>query len=363
MLRGITVLGDFVRSDANGRPGEGDRSIVWLFDAVKRQIARAGDLPVHLLTARTCAELHGWVEAARPAEQADAWWAATFDELPMDGVLEQALLPRLQGQFVVGNDLPPYLLRLLQQLAVPYLDLRIHPVRFLDDLLFAARASDAATRDRLRDMAVPEDVVFAGAGLVEAMCRYTADCSLPNGTLLVIGQRTMDSTQIIGGRFFDALDHVEEVAAICGKYLAVVLKPHPYGGQHSLLLATAGAPNALGVTGDNIYRMMAQAEITAVLTVNSSAAYEARYFDKQVHTLAPLPMRIVWRGDACDDSAYLSLDQLVFSADFWRVVLAPFTQVSACDGGRLPAKPNRLRIAHDSFWNFQQIDTDRVPQR
>ena len=24
-------------------------------------------------------------------------------------------------------------------------------------------------------------------------------------------------------------------------------------------------------------------------------------------------------------------------------------------------KPNRLRIAHDSFWNFQQIDTDRVP--
>jgi hypothetical protein len=30
---------------------------------------------------------------------------------------------------------------------------------------------------------------------------------------------------------------------------------------------------------------------------------------------------------------------------------------------RLPPKPNRLRIALDSFWNFQEIDTDRIPGR
>jgi hypothetical protein len=29
---------------------------------------------------------------------------------------------------------------------------------------------------------------------------------------------------------------------------------------------------------------------------------------------------------------------------------------------RLPVKPNRLRIALDSFWNYQQIDTDRIPR-
>jgi hypothetical protein len=29
---------------------------------------------------------------------------------------------------------------------------------------------------------------------------------------------------------------------------------------------------------------------------------------------------------------------------------------------KLPPKPNRLRIALDSFWNYQQIDTDRVPR-
>jgi hypothetical protein len=29
---------------------------------------------------------------------------------------------------------------------------------------------------------------------------------------------------------------------------------------------------------------------------------------------------------------------------------------------RLRPKPNRLRIALDSFWNYQEIDTDRIPR-
>jgi hypothetical protein len=193
------------------------------------------------------------------------------------------------------------------------------------------------------------------------MCRYTSDCGLPSGTLLVLGQRTMDSTQIVGGQFFDALDHVPEIAPICAAYQAVVLKPHPYSVQHSLLLATAAAPNALGVTNDNLYRLLAQAEVAAILTANSSTAYEAPYFDKRIHTLAPLPLRIAWRGDTCEPDAHVSIDQQVLASDFWRVVLAPHIAVTASDGARMPDKPNRLRIAHDSFWNFQQIDTDRVP--
>ena len=361
MVRGVTVTGDFVRSDRDGRPGEGDRSIVWLFNAIKRQVSRASFLPVHLLTARDCAELGRWVESARPPQDADRYWAAVYDDLPMDAALERTLLPRLQGRFVVGNELPPYLRRLLDRLGTPWLDLRIHPVRFLDDLLFAAGASEPETRHALLGMAVPEDHVYAAAGLIEAMCRYTADCGLPAETLLVVGQRTMDSSQIVAGRFFDALERRAEVGAICAGYRAVLLKPHPYGGQHSLLLAAAAAPNALGVTADNLYRMLAQAEIASVLTVNSSVAYEARYFDKRIHTLAPLPVRIAWRGGRDEADTCASLDDRVLSGDFWRVVLAPHASVSPCDGARLPPKPNRLRIALDSFWNFQEIDTNRIP--
>jgi len=48
--------------------------------------------------------------------------------------------------------------------------------------------------------------------------------------------------------------------------------------------------------------------------------------------------------------------------DFWRMVLKPHASVLSPDGVRLPAKPNRLRIALDSFGNFQKIDTGRIPR-
>ena len=85
--------------------------------------------------------------------------------------------------------------------------------------------------------------------------------------------------------------------AICARYAAVLLKPHPLDQHHSLLSVAAGAPSGvLGVIDDNIYRMMAMPQIAAVLTVNSGVAHEAPYFGKRVHTLAPLPVRLAWRG-------------------------------------------------------------------
>jgi hypothetical protein len=95
---------------------------------------------------------------------------------------------------------------------------------------------------------------------------------------------------------------------------------------------------------------------------NSGVAYEAPYFGKRVHALAPLTVRPAWRGAAADAASHASLDDVVLTPDFWRTVLAPHTCVTASDGMRLRPKPNRLRIALDSFWNYQQIDTDRIPR-
>jgi hypothetical protein len=64
-----------------------------------------------------------------------------------------------------------------------------------------------------------------------------------------------------------------------------------------------------------------------------------------------------------DHDTHASLDEIVLSIDFWRGVLSPHAETSAPDGVRLPPKPNRLRISLDSFWNFNEIDTDRVPAR
>lgn len=362
-VAGVVVLGDFLRPDGHGRPGGTDRPTLWLYNAVRRQIARAAALPCTALLPTQDAALAAWLTAGRAPEEADAFWAAHYAALPPDAGLARAVLRHLEGRFCLTYEAPPYLLRLLDAIGVPWLDLRLHPVRFLDDLLFAGRAAHPATQAALLAGAVDESVVLATAGLREAMGQLISDAAVPGGTLIVVGQRPLDASQIVGGRFFDAAGHAPEIACICARYRAVVAKPHPAGDAHSLLRVAARAPNFLGSIGDNLYRMLALPQVAAVLTANSSVAYEAPYFGKAVHTLAPLPIRIAWRGAAAPpDDAYASLDDAVLLPDFWRRALAPHAAVSREDSATLPAKPNRLRIALDSFWNFQEIDTDRIPR-
>jgi hypothetical protein len=363
VIQGITIVGDIIRPDGKGRLGGTDRSTAWLFNAVKRPVQLACRLPVDLITSAGSDEIAAWIERSRRPEASALHWASIHDRLPDGDVIEKFLLQRLQERFCVGYEMPPYLIRILNRARIPWLDVRLHPVRFLDDLLFAVRAGEAETQAALLPISVAESEVIVTAGLREAMCRLISDAAVPPDTLIVAGQRPMDSSQIIEGRFFNALPRAAEIAAICARYQAVVLKPHPLPDEtHSLLLVAAGQPNVRGVIADNLYRMLALPQVSAVLTVNSSIAYEAGYFGKIVHALAPLPIRLAWRGDAVDPAVYVSLNDQVLTADFWRAMLAPHVPVTSPDGVRLAPKPNRLRIALDSFWNYQQIDTDRIPR-
>lgn len=362
MIDGVVVAGDLLRPAPDGHPGGTDRQTRWLFDAVKRQIGRACGLPVGCLTAVEQPALHATLEASRASAEADDWWAARHTRLPPDSRLATLILGCFRRRFCVGYELPPWLRALLEAEGIPFVDVRLHPIRFLDDLLFAAQASHPDTQAALLSVAVGESLVLATAGLREAMCRYISEACIPDDTLLVIGQKRFDSTQIVDGGFFDAHRHVAAVRAVCAGHVAVALKPHPLDRQHSLLEVAAGAPNVVGVIGDNTYRMLSLPQVSAILTVNSGTAYEAAYFGKQVHALTPLPLRLGWRGAAPEAALHVSLDDILLTPDFWRLVLAPHGPVTASDGMRLPPKPNRLRIALDSFWNFQQIDTDRIPR-
>jgi hypothetical protein len=356
MIEGTIVVGDLMRPDGKGRPGGTDRPTVWLWNAIKRQIYLASGLASEPLTT---APLTDWIESLRPQAEADAYWAWVHERLPAP----EPIIKHLRHRFCIGYEMPPWLIHLLDQHEVPYVDIRLHPVRFLDDLLFAVRASIPATQAALLSMAVQESEVFSTAGLREAMCRFISEARVPDNTLLVAGQRRFDSTQIVNGTFFDAMPTASEIHAICARYAAVVLKPHPLDRHHSLLEVAAGAPSrVIGVIEDNVYRMLSLPQISAVLTVNSGLAHEAPYFGKRVHALAPLPVRLAWRGVAPVAGTHASMDDIVLTTDFWRVVLGPHAPVTGEDGMRLRPKPNRLRIALDSFWNYQEIDTDRIPR-
>ena len=102
-------------------------------------------------------------------------------------------------------------------------------------------------------------------------------------------------------------------------------------------------------------------QISAILTVNSGLAHEAPYFGKRVHALAPSPLRPAWRGAAPDTASHASLNDVVLTPDSgassWRL-LPRLRRRMGCGCRR---SRTALRIALDSFWNYQDIDTDPIP--
>jgi hypothetical protein len=134
MVEAAIVVGDLLRPDGRGRPRRTDPRTLWLWNAIKRQISLASDLPPEALTA---ASLTGWIEALQAQGEADLYRASVHDRLPTP----ERIVERLHRRFWIGYEMPPWLVRLLDQNTVPCVDLRLHPVRFLDDLLFAARPS------------------------------------------------------------------------------------------------------------------------------------------------------------------------------------------------------------------------------
>ena len=355
-MRGVTVLGDVLRPNAEGVPGGVDGQIAWLHLALRYQVQAACGLAPKLLSPTECPTLHGLIAAERSPANAAGYWAARHAAPLPNSPIRDLLEERLAGQFCIGYELPPYLTLLLDGLRVPYLDLRIHPVRFLDDLLFAAHPSDSRMAAPLAEWAMPRSLAWNGAGLHQAAARLQPTAQIHPGTLLVIGQRPSDATQVAGGDFFSATTVRDKLKRLCPAEVPVLLKDHPSRERHSLVTEMRAVRPDARFTNEGIYRLLADPGIGHVLTVNSSVAYEAAFFDKTVTTLLPPPVRLAWRGDATRRKAHVTIGDAFLNTDFWRGVLTPFTEVTAKDGFRLPPQRNRLRTALGEFWGFRDAD-------
>ena len=88
------------------------------------------------MTAAITSPLHQWIELLRAPVDANSYWASIHANMPWSAPLEQHVLERLRRRFCVGYEMPPWLVHLLDEQAIPYVDIRLHPVRFMDDLMF-----------------------------------------------------------------------------------------------------------------------------------------------------------------------------------------------------------------------------------
>jgi len=363
--RRIVFTGDIFRvAPERVRPTQ-SQNILWLFRLLRQQIRIATRLEPEVVvwptditheTALSPTTIPTFYAMMGLQPSMDGW-AALHDRATLPDIVEGWLGALFDDALVIGFEIPPVLRRFFDRSGIEWIDLVIHPVRFLDDIFFALATSSAAMRLTAESFLLSADFLFTMAGLQSAAAGRGYTPPVPPDSALVLFQVRDDKTQISEGRFVGMQHFMPELALLNGAHRALLLKPHPMDADNPGYLATDMAfPEAKSVS-DNFYKLLSTDHIRTVVSLSSSTSVEASYFGKRSTFLLRSPYRMVSLGDTGPD-AYMDLDWSLLSADFWRVMLGNHMPCTPLDGVGVPFKPNRLRIALSAFWNFNQIDTD-----
>ena len=267
----IYFIHDFARAEWDG--GAAERSGRWLYALAAPLLRRCGHRTDRIGAA------HPGVQRllAGPPDPLPAGirWPSLFSD--PDAVPHHAsILPYLAGAgLVVGFELSPNQMRILETARIPFIDVAIDPVRFAPDLFLALRTNDPALAKTLSRCAVP---------VASQACLTHCSDAIAENTLFV-GQTDIDAALIVGSRLATIEPHLPDLRTQFGDGRHLLLKPHPYGRSHRDIHALHRSFPKARITSDNVYTLLASGTVAEVVTLSSSVAAEAPFFGVAATTL------------------------------------------------------------------------------
>lgn len=353
----IIVTGDFLRpADRGFRPSQSE-NIRWLHRLLRGHLHRASGLPVHCVYWGKGIEASPFYEAFG-AECSALGWASFFttDSAPPE-VLE-ALDARFGASLVVGFELAEWCKAAFTCLGIPFIDLNIHPIRFLPDVFFAAQTNDPEIFAALVGYHSDPDGFYGWADLLSATAVKFAPNLQLDSSILLVGQTGIDRSLVRDGSVLDLTDFVPELTGLLLREKRLAFKPHPYNPADFGLFASGVPFRRVQIVKANAYALLAHDGLKEVIGVSSSLVAEAPYFDKQATFLFRSPFDLAGSRQRAATGQHLSLVDCCTDTDFWRDALGPRLAATAKDGSCFKLPPNSLRISLRNFWGFNELSTD-----
>jgi hypothetical protein len=278
-------LDDFTRSPANGLLHHAPNRR-WLRGLLEGTLIHAGYTSRDWGPERQADQVADFMRRLGLEPSVEAWAASNLvDPLPLAA---QAWLDELvRDEFVIGFELPVFLIRFLCSRNIPFLDIAIDPVRFARDLFLAARTNAQPLACRLAASEVPEDLLWADAGQMRA---FLARRQPPEGTdgriAVFFGQTNLDRTLVQNGRLLQPLAYADKIAAAAQGCDRILIRRHPCAKMPDLTTKFVSIlPNAT-LSSENSYSLLCRHDITRVIALSSGLLTEAKYFHKPCAALA-----------------------------------------------------------------------------
>ena len=358
----IIFTGDIFRSNHLGK-GSQDININWLYSALKPCLQLAVCVPIEkLLFSTQHASLTQAGYQMIESEVSIEAWAKLFKHKQLSETFLMNVWLSFKNSIVIAFELPEILRDALDTLGIPFIDIIIHPVRFLDDIVFGIRSNNRKISQLFTQYILPEESILMQAGLVMASMSRLPRLDIKGKAALFAGQTTDDKVLINKDKFYKVSDFCDRFAEISANYDTLLIKAHPYSLDPFEAISISRLFVNCQIITDNFYYLMSHDNIEAVYSISSSTSIEAKYLGKQGYHLTEYPFRFTEEYNEAEFKlgSFFTVDDVVFSADFWRNILAPLVSTSALSNIRLPKKPNRIRTSLRSFWGFNFVDTDII---
>jgi hypothetical protein len=275
-------------------------------------------------------------------------WASLYEAAPP--AAEAALLAPFRDAFAVLFEGPPYLLRLLEREGIPFLNLRVHPVRFMDDYMLGAATNIPALAAWLGAHATPPALIDRQARLLSALARRRLFASerLPEDAAVFFGQTEVDAALIADGRIAGRRDVENALRRLAAERGAVFYKRHPHNADAGWVEALTRSDPRIQVIDHNAYDLLGCGRATLAAALSSSVLSEARWFGVEARRLLPGDDGCAAPGAAPDAARCVPLRPCALETDFWRAAFegAPWTP----DADTLDFRDGALKRALNQTW-------------
>jgi hypothetical protein len=271
-------------------------------------------------------------------------WAAAHCATTLPDFAETVLSSAFENAFVVVFEAAPSLTRWMARNFIPYVDVRVHPARFLSDLVLSFYSNVPTLQARLMQFSMKDAFLRSEINFVRAVYAHRSQPAIPDGVIF-LPQTSYDATLIEDGEFISLINHEQRLLEIC-RGRPTFIKPHPQEqDSRSVLEWRALFPDA-EVLDVNFYEMIARRPTQGrFVTISSSAGFEAEAFGHQVTHLAARN----WRAGSAFHSSYAHLTHEYWSPAFWRWAFELGDDMTAVH--TVPFVPDRFRRAVQIRWS------------
>ncbi len=243
---------------------------------------------------------------------------------------------------------------LMDKLGYTYIDIWLHPIRFMDDVLFAFKSNCKEINDKLSNFNINPELYYLHASYLKVQSYKgfkRSTFNLVPGSAIFVGQTLNDKAIFHDGKMLRLTDFKKEFELLVSTHKKVYYSRHPFvkSGDEDIIEYISSFSN-VELIDKPAYELISRDEIVKVATISSSVAYEAKYFGKEIEYYFEPPVKID------GDESYYSLYNYFSSYALWESILSVHFETKKVKPIEFSNNKDKLRDALSFYWGYRNID-------